>query len=505
MPHVEIPQAELKLVILGDANCGKTSLVTRFTQGYYRQQQPQQQYHNTSTLSNQSLQHQQPRNPNFVTKSIPVTSSNIPTKIQIWDVAGCPTTTTPNNNHNSNHNSNTNSVNGAHTAAKCYYSTSSAILLGYDVTSRSSYEGMRSWLNELRRTISFSVVVVAIVALKTDLLHTAHNNRSKDVAVQEYEVEQLAQALNVMYIPTSSKLDVNVTNLFSRVAEEVLLRRKRGMGMGGSGSSHPNNHLQWNGNVNQFTNGLAGGRKKEKFSASSSSSQASGSVTTDNTRPSSPMSSKELYGKYYETDNTTNTIATNRNNGNHNALDGNQDYRDDSNTSSSMMLPNIDMIGNNNSSKELYGKYYETDNTTNTTATNHIALDGNQDYRDDSNTSSSMMLPNIDMIGNNNNTNINNNDNDAITTTTISSSNAADGRCTPVAMMTSLAAPNKQGGIRKVGQENECDITLDVDPNNENDGEVLNGGEEEGENNGGSFFMMCGGPTWCGKTSDTID
>jgi len=445
MPHVEIPQAELKLVILGDANCGKTSLVTRFTQGYYRQQQPQQQYHNTSTLSNQSLQHQQPRNPNFVTKSIPVTSSNIPTKIQIWDVAGCPTTTTPNNNHNSNHNSNTNSVNGAHTAAKCYYSTSSAILLGYDVTSRSSYEGMRSWLNELRRTISFSVVVVAIVALKTDLLHTAHNNRSKDVAVQEYEVEQLAQALNVMYIPTSSKLDVNVTNLFSRVAEEVLLRRKRGMGMGGSGSSHPNNHLQWNGNVNQFTNGLAGGRKKEKFSASSSSSQASGSVTTDNTRPSSPMSSKELYGKYYETDNTTNT-----------------------------------------------------------TATNHIALDGNQDYRDDSNTSSSMMLPNIDMIGNNNNIN-NINDNDAITTTTISSSNAADGRCTPVAMMTSLAAPNKQGGIRKVGQENECDITLDVDPNNENDGEVLNGGEEEGENNGGSFFMMCGGPTWCGKTSDTID
>mmetsp|Transcript_26675 Transcript_26675/g.41849 ORF Transcript_26675/g.41849 Transcript_26675/m.41849 type:complete len:436 (-) Transcript_26675:126-1433(-) len=435
MPHVEIPQAELKLVILGDANCGKTSLVTRFTQGYYRQQQ---QYHNTSASSNQSLQHQQPRNPNFVTKSIPVTSSNIPTKIQIWDVAGCPTTTTTTPN-------NTNSVNGAHTAAKCYYSTSSAILLGYDVTSRSSYEGMRSWLNELRKTISFSVVVVAIVALKTDLLHTAHNNRSKDVAVQEYEVEQLAQALNVMYIPTSSKLDVNVTNLFSRVAEEVLLRRKRGMGMG-SGSSHPNNHLQWNGNVNQFTNGLAGGRKKEKFSASSSSSQASGSVTTDNTRPSSPMSSKELYGKYYETDNTTNT-----------------------------------------------------------TATNHIALDGNQDYRDDSNTSSSMMLPNNDMIGNNNNTNINNNDNDAITTTTISSSNAADGRCTPVAMMTSLAAPNKQGGIRKVGQENECDITLDVDPNNENDGEVLNGGEEEGENNGGSFFMMCGGPTWCGKTSDTID
>ncbi|KAK1734496.1 hypothetical protein QTG54_014744 [Skeletonema marinoi] len=115
MPHVEIPQAEFKT----NSPPSSSSLILR--------------------------------NPNFVTKSIPVTSSNIPTKIQIWDVAG-PTSTSTNSKSTNNSKS---SVKGAHTAAKCYYSTSSAILLGYDVTSRSSYEEMRLWLNELRTSVHF--------------------------------------------------------------------------------------------------------------------------------------------------------------------------------------------------------------------------------------------------------------------------------------------------------------------------------------------------------------
>eukprot|EP00573_Skeletonema_grethae_P003032 CAMPEP_0201688922 /NCGR_PEP_ID=MMETSP0578-20130828/2587_1 /ASSEMBLY_ACC=CAM_ASM_000663 /TAXON_ID=267565 /ORGANISM="Skeletonema grethea, Strain CCMP 1804" /LENGTH=433 /DNA_ID=CAMNT_0048173401 /DNA_START=47 /DNA_END=1348 /DNA_ORIENTATION=+ len=339
MPHVEIPQAELKLVILGDANCGKTSLVTRFTQGYFRQQH---HHHSSSTSSptssssqsSSSIIQQSRHNPNFVTKSIPVTSSNIPTKIQIWDVAGQNSNNT--NKHTSNKNNST--VNGAHTTAKCYYSTSSAILLGYDVTSRSSYEGMRAWLNELRTTISFHVVVVAIVALKTDLLHVPAHGGGAEVAVQEYEVEQLAQALNVLYVPTSSKLDVNVTSLFSRVAEEVLVRRKRG-------SNSQNGNLLWNngGASLQFSNG-GGRRKKERAS----------SGNTETTRSSSPMSSKELYGKYYgPTDNTTTNTTKSNGGGNHNTVDGgNHDHLDDSNTSSSMMLPNNDMVSGSNNNND---------------------------------------------------------------------------------------------------------------------------------------------------------
>jgi len=136
------------------------------------------------------------------------------------------------------------------------------------------------------------VVVVAIVALKTDLLHGHHYqgnneyNSNTSEAVPEYEVEQLAQALNVMYIPTSSKLDVNVTSLFQRVAEEVLERRKRGVvaGMvaGDYGYSNNGQQLKKNG-------GLGGGGLGRRYH---SSGNGSGGGNNDTTRPSSPVSSK---------------------------------------------------------------------------------------------------------------------------------------------------------------------------------------------------------------------
>eukprot|EP00984_Skeletonema_dohrnii_P024161 scaffold13251_cov77-Skeletonema_dohrnii-CCMP3373.AAC.3 len=439
MPHVEIPQAEFKLVILGDANCGKTSLITRFTQGYYRQ-------HPNNTTSTTSKTNSPPsssslilRNPNFVTKSIPVTSSNIPTKIQIWDVAGPTSTSTNSNSNNSNNKS---SVKGAHTAAKCYYSTSSAILLGYDVTSRSSYEEMRLWLNELRTSVHFHVVVVAIVALKTDLLNGHHrsNGYNDSEVVPEYEVEQLAQALNVMYIPTSSKLDVNVTSLFQRVAEEVLERRKRGVVAGQAGDYG----YSTNGRVKNF-GGIGGGLGGRYHSSGNGSGG-----NNDTTRSSSPVSSKDLYGKYYEHD----------------------------------------------------GKKKNSNGSSN--------VDINHDHRDDSNTSSSMMLPNDIMNGNNSSTH-NNNDNDAMSTPSDKKKSNHKRRRSSnkphKESSTTLSSTNTEGGctgsvtdLKDGNGENKCDITME-----EEDDDVVNkNGEEDGENTG-SFFMMCGPTTWCGNTADTID
>eukprot|EP00581_Thalassiosira_minuscula_P009647 CAMPEP_0183708180 /NCGR_PEP_ID=MMETSP0737-20130205/4566_1 /TAXON_ID=385413 /ORGANISM="Thalassiosira miniscula, Strain CCMP1093" /LENGTH=398 /DNA_ID=CAMNT_0025935999 /DNA_START=138 /DNA_END=1334 /DNA_ORIENTATION=+ len=186
MPHVEIPQAEFKVVILGDSHIGKTSLVTRFAEGYYREKNPLV----SPTVGAPAL---------FVTKRIQATDGT-PTKIQIWDTAG---------------------ANSFEAMASAFYKNAAAIIVCYEVCRRDSYEGMRRRLEEVRRKVRVNEeVIVAIASLKTDLL----DNRNVDVsaAVPEYEAEQLAETLGMMYVPTSAKTDRNVQALFQTVADRVL-------------------------------------------------------------------------------------------------------------------------------------------------------------------------------------------------------------------------------------------------------------------------------------------
>lgn len=215
MPHVEIPQAEFKVVILGDSHIGKTSLVTRFAEGYYRENS------RPATIG-----------AHFKTKRITSSNNNTPTKIQIWDTAG---------------------AKEFHAMAPMFYKNAAAIIVCYDVTCRQSFEGMRIWLDEVRRKVKIDdEVIVAIAALKTDLLQdkngTNNNNNRIEPAVPEYEVEQLAEALGVIYLPTSAKTDMNVNALFQCVSDRVLQHR----------STNNNNN-----NMNTFGGGGAYGSNND--------------------------------------------------------------------------------------------------------------------------------------------------------------------------------------------------------------------------------------------------
>ena len=178
------------MVILGDSHIGKTSLVTRFAEGYYRENS------RPATIG-----------AHFKTKRI-TSSNNTPTKIQIWDTAG---------------------AKEFHAMAPMFYKNAAAIIVCYDVTCRQSFEGMRIWLDEVRRKVKIDdEVVVAIAALKTDLLQDkngTNNNNRIEPAVPEYEVGQLAEALGVIYLPTSAKTDMNVNALFQCVSDRVLQHR----------------------------------------------------------------------------------------------------------------------------------------------------------------------------------------------------------------------------------------------------------------------------------------
>jgi small GTP-binding protein len=206
MPHVELPQAEFKVVILGDSHIGKTSLVTRFAEGYYRENS------RPATLSGY-----------FVTKTIQ-SSDNVHTNIQIWDTAGS---------------------DAFRAMAPMFYKTASAIIICYDATRRDTFDGMKVWLDEVRRKVRVGQdVVVAIAALKTDLLTFNDNDGDrggggvpKKVAVLEREVEQLAEALGFIYLPTSAKTGFNVHALFQRVADRVLQYRLLNTRQNGDGDN----------------------------------------------------------------------------------------------------------------------------------------------------------------------------------------------------------------------------------------------------------------------------
>jgi small GTP-binding protein len=96
--------------MLGDTNVGKTSLVLRFAEGYYRE--------NSRSPTVGAF---------FITKRVQ-TDSGITCKVQIWDTAG---------------------QTQFRKMAPMYYKTAAAAVLCYDVYNLNSFQCVKDWLEEL--------------------------------------------------------------------------------------------------------------------------------------------------------------------------------------------------------------------------------------------------------------------------------------------------------------------------------------------------------------------
>lgn len=158
--------------MLGDTNTGKTSLVLRFAEGYYREES------RSATVG-----------AFFITKRLQV--QGITCKLSIWDTAG---------------------QEQFKCMAPMYYRNAAAAIVCYDVTSPQSYETMRFWVDELHRNIPAGNIVICIAATKTDLVPQ----------VDLTEAEQMAHSMGAMFVDTSAKTNTNVISLFRKVAERVL-------------------------------------------------------------------------------------------------------------------------------------------------------------------------------------------------------------------------------------------------------------------------------------------
>lgn len=181
--------AYAKVVMLGDTNVGKTSLVLRFAEGYYRE--------NSRSPTVGAF---------FITKRVQ-TESGITCKVQIWDTAG---------------------QSQFRKMAPMYYKTAAAAILCYDVSNPASFECVKEWLEELSPIIQAGSIVIAIAATKNDLIEEP----AAEAFVPAAQAMELSQSVNAIFVDTSARNDENVNLLFRKVAERVLYVREQERNMG---------------------------------------------------------------------------------------------------------------------------------------------------------------------------------------------------------------------------------------------------------------------------------
>ncbi|KAL4743414.1 ras family-domain-containing protein [Aspergillus similis] len=213
------PSSSVKLVLLGEAAVGKSSLVLRF-------------------VNNDFQENKEPTiGAAFLTQKCSLPSRTI--KFEIWDTAG---------------------QERFASLAPMYYRNAQAALVVYDVTKPSSLTKAKHWVAELQRQASPGIVI-ALVGNKLDLTNDggetsaeaereagaegddADDNQEEQEdntpgdarKVPTREASTYADEEGLLFFETSAKTGLNVTDVFTAIANaipESSLKSGRGAGAG---------------------------------------------------------------------------------------------------------------------------------------------------------------------------------------------------------------------------------------------------------------------------------
>jgi len=203
------PSSSVKLVLLGEAAVGKSSLVLRF-------------------VNNDFQENKEPTiGAAFLTQKC-----NLPTrtiKFEIWDTAG---------------------QERFASLAPMYYRNAQSALVVYDLTKPTSLVKAKHWVAELQRQASPGIVI-ALVGNKLDLANETGESSNaldddgdEDAAegedtdgdarkVSTAEAKSYAEEEGLLFFETSAKLGTNVTEVFTAIANaipETSLKGARGPG-----------------------------------------------------------------------------------------------------------------------------------------------------------------------------------------------------------------------------------------------------------------------------------
>lgn len=172
------PVTSIKLVLLGEAAVGKSSIVLRF-------------------VSNDFSENKEPTiGAAFLTQRVNIDDHIV--KFEIWDTAG---------------------QERFASLAPMYYRNAQAALVVYDVTKPQSFIKARHWVKELHEQASQDIII-ALIGNKIDLLENDPDGRK----VAKEEAEKLAEEENLLFFETSAKTAVNINEVFLKIGETIPLK-----------------------------------------------------------------------------------------------------------------------------------------------------------------------------------------------------------------------------------------------------------------------------------------
>ncbi|XP_013013165.2 ras-related protein Rab-17 isoform X2 [Cavia porcellus] len=177
------PSRVSKLVLLGSGSVGKSSLVLRYVKGDFK-----------SVLPTVGCA--------FFTKVVAV--GNVALKLEIWDTAG---------------------QEKYHSVCHLYFRGAQVAMLVYDVTRKESFLRAQQWLEDLEKELQPGEIVVALVGNKTDLEE------------KRQEGKEFAESRGLLFMETSARLNHQVSEIFSAVAQELLQRDMARLGSSPLGNS----------------------------------------------------------------------------------------------------------------------------------------------------------------------------------------------------------------------------------------------------------------------------
>ncbi|KAF9380575.1 hypothetical protein CPC16_010262 [Podila verticillata] len=205
--HGSMKPVQVKLVLLGEAAVGKSSLVLRFVNDEFQENKE-------PTIGAA-----------FLTQKCRLEDKVI--KFEIWDTAG---------------------QERFHSLAPMYYRNAQAAVIVYDVTKASSLEKAKSWVKELQRQANPSIVI-ALTGNKVDLVSSSqgkssssgeqdNNDQDEDQDDEEQEQEEnngitrqvpteeasaYAQEAGLLFYETSAKNGQGVAEVFTEIAKKIPL------------------------------------------------------------------------------------------------------------------------------------------------------------------------------------------------------------------------------------------------------------------------------------------